>query len=211
MYCRRCGKFIDGSLSVCNECVEEMLKNEHKTSVQGKPIKEEPIEVSVVEPIKEESVQLINVEATNSVDSESVVVLSYSESKPQVVRNPVPVKPQGGSRRAGLGKAIASAVIPEVIAAVLTVAYYFCTLGLTYQVPLMVVIGVILSLAVVGGGVISIVFGAQSVKLANNLVKEGKKRPIATMICGIVGIVGGASLIFTAFMNFLKVLIVVLL
>ena len=50
-----------------------------------------------------------------------------------------------------------------------------------------------------------------AVNLGVGLAKEGKKRPIATMICGIVGIVGGASLIFTAFINFLNVLIIVLL
>ena len=194
MYCRRCGKFINGNATVCNECVEEMLKNEHSPTEEVQaPTVAEAVEV------KEETVQVINVDPFESNDGQSatVVVMTERTAQPKAVYNPTPVVEQKGSRKAGLGKAIAAAAIPEVMAAIMTVGLEIFTIGQLYSTSMAVGIGVMFLLVALAGDIVAIILGAQSVNLANSLAREGKKRPIATMICGIVGIAAGASMIFT--------------
>ena len=180
MYCRRCGKFIDGSLSVCNECVEEMLKNEQNAVSENKN------------------------EETQSSQAPAVSV-----SVPQAVVNPQPVAvvqpvcqvATCPKRRVNVGKARAiwSVVLSGVaILFLLILANEFIVYGFN-EVNYVYSYAVCVVYFVLPECIISIVFGAKSIVASNKIAKQTGQRPMATMICGIIGLAVSVYVINMAF------------
>ena len=85
--------------------------------------------------------------------------------------------PDNGDRMHGFGKALTAAILSEV--AVVSVA-----------------LGVFLILATIAMAVISLVFGIQSIKTFVADKNAGKVKPIATLVCGIAGVVAAAVALF---------------
>ena len=150
MYCKKCGKFITSDAVLCNECTEEMLKNE-----QG-----------------------------------------FTKTEQTYTAKPQTQTVQKGSSMQGFGKALAAAIIPEVAAAVGMIGFIVGVSGLPKATGIYSV-GAFVMFVSIALCVVAIVFGAKSISLANSLARDGYKRPIATMVCGIVGL---AAAILVAFM-----------
>ena len=88
----------------------------------------------------------------------------------------------------GFGKALTAAILSEV-------AVVFAYLGI-YACILSVALGVFLILATIAMAVISLVFGIQSIKTFVADKNAGKVKPIATLVCGIAGVVAAAVALF---------------
>ncbi len=96
--------------------------------------------------------------------------------------------PDNGDRMHGFGKALTAAILSEV-------AVVFAYLGV-YACILSVALGVFLILATIAMAVISLVFGIQSIKTFVADKNAGKVKPIATLVCGIAGVVAAAVALF---------------
>ena len=96
--------------------------------------------------------------------------------------------PDNGDRMHGFGKALTAAILSEV-------AVVFAYLGI-YACILSVALGVFLILATIAMAVISLVFGIQSIKTFVADKNAGKVKPIATLVCGIAGVVAAAVALF---------------
>ena len=110
---------------------------------------------------------------------------------------------QRGNIMEGFGKALAAAIIPEVAAIVGMIGFVVGASGL-HKATGIYSVGAFVMFVSIALCVVAIVFGAKSISLANGLARDGYKRPIATMICGIVGLV---SAILVAFMLALYLII----
>ena len=112
---------------------------------------------------------------------------------------PAPV----GNRKEGFGKALASTImgsvsffvfiIALVVMSVASALYissttYYGTSGYTAGM----LIGFVLLFASLGVSIVSLIFGIQSIKCFVKAKNEGRAKPVATLVCGIVGIVMSA-------------------
>ena len=88
----------------------------------------------------------------------------------------------------GFGKALTAAILSEV-------AVVFAYFGI-YACIVSVALGVFLILATIAMAVISLVFGIQSIKTFVADKNAGKVKPIATLVCGIAGVVAAAVALF---------------
>ena len=112
---------------------------------------------------------------------------------------------QKGSRMQGFGKALIAAIIPEVAVIVGIIGFLLGGVGMAEGVWMQVT-GIVLLFIAIAMCVLAIVFGAKSISLANSLARDGYKRPIATMVCGIVGL---AAAILVAFVLFIYLMMLI--
>ena len=178
MYCRRCGKFINNDASVCNECVEEMLKNEQKATVteQKEEIKEEQnTQVQTIAntatQVEPEAQVLTVVSNSTEVVPETQVVYQYA---PRVQKK----------SNVGLTRAIWSVVLS--VAAFM--AFMFIAMRLSNVDVYASSIGFSLILFAFPECILGVIFGAKSIVASNRIAKQTGVRPKATLICGIIGL-----------------------
>ena len=163
MYCRRCGKFIDGSLSVCNECVEEMLKNEQKATVTEKKQDEQKVQVLTVAS-----------DATEVAPVQQVVYQRSSAPKKENV---------------GLTRAIWSVVLPVAAFVVfMFIVMQLSNVDVTDEYYNPSCIGFSIILFAFPECILGAIFGAKSIVTSNIIAKQTGVRPKATLICGIIGL-----------------------
>ena len=110
---------------------------------------------------------------------------------------PAPAQPAPAqSGVPGLGKAITSAILG-------TVGFYFIyfalILGLELASVMSVGVVVVFMLISIALGIISLIFGIQSIKTFVREKNSGRRKPIATLILGICGLSFGALTLFVAF------------
>ena len=102
-------------------------------------------------------------------------------------------------RRAGLSTAITGCVFGAVSSFLVGIG-----MGLIEVAP---AVGIIFSLIAVVFSVLALVKGIQSIKTFINFSKQGKAKPIATLIVGIGGVVWAALDLYFIFLTFFIVLI----
>lgn len=126
-------------------------------------------------------------------------------------------KPVEGSRMDGFPKALTS-VIVSVVSFIIVLVIYVTVYSAAYMklldytgVPLtsllndteiaLIVVGYVCAL---GGVILSVVFGAMSIAKFVDSKRKGKVKPIATLVCGIVGLAVSAT---TALYMFLTIIL----
>ena len=163
MYCRRCGKFINNDASVCNECVEEMLKNEQKATVTEKKQDEQKVQVLTVVS-----------DATEVAPVQQVIYQRSSSPKKENV---------------GLTRAIWSVVLPVVAFLVfIFIAMRLSDVDVTAEYNYASSIAVSIIIFAFPECILGVIFGAKSIVTSNRIAKQTGVRPKATLICGIIGL-----------------------
>lgn len=93
-----------------------------------------------------------------------------------------PEKPvDRGSRMDGFPKALASTIVSAAVFIIMIVCFVLSAVDGSVA---FYILGIMISL---GGSIVSIIFGVKSIVTFANNAKQGKLKPIATLICGIVG------------------------
>ena len=102
-------------------------------------------------------------------------------------------------RRAGLAGAIVSAVLGVL-------GFIFAYIGLIFAgyLPIVTIVFIITAIPL---SIVALVKGISSIKLFKRHCKEGKAKPIATLIVGIGGVVWAALDLYFIFLTFFIVLI----
>ena len=107
-------------------------------------------------------------------------------------------------RRRGLGKAIVGTVFSLVSVFLLVFGCMFYAIGLEYYDEDVIFAGLFFMMTALPLSIISIVFGAKSIGAFKRNGREGKARPIATLILGIESLSSG---IIMTFMNFVYIML----
>ena len=110
----------------------------------------------------------------------------------------------------GFGRALASAILGTVASILMLVGFYIVLFALEFAVDDAGKLGlatlewsfILISVAPI---VLSIVFGIKSIKTFSINKKEGKAKPIATLILGIAGLANGAIALLLAIITFFAI------
>lgn len=115
--------------------------------------------------------------------------------RPPVVAVPV----DRDNRMYGFGKALASTIMSEsAFFALLFSFFFFLEMVVIEGGPIEVMIGFISYLAVVALIVIALILGIKSIGTYSRRSREGCAKPVATLVLGIIGVVGSALALFYA-------------
>lgn len=180
-YCRNCGKQIDASEGqLCEECRhQELVFGEYENAAQ------ETTEVTAVNEEQTFNQQNYN-QQTNGYYNQGYTN-SYTEAPKQEVK-PEPK----GNRMDGFGRALASTIVGTFAYIFGLVAYVIALAALEITDSGAVGGSIVCFLLAIAPAIIALINGIRSVKLFNERRKEGAKKPIATLVLGIVGIVSAA-------------------
>ncbi|MBQ3115969.1 MAG: hypothetical protein IJC07_02965 [Clostridia bacterium] len=169
MYCKYCGKFIETEADVCPECLAQREQASAPAEVKAEP--------TPVQAVEEPAPATVEVKAEQP-----------APAPVQAVPTPTPV-PQQNSATVGLGKAITGAALGFA-------GFIFAIVGMELSIlpPAGLILNLLFALPM---SIIGLVFGVQSIKTFKQVCKEGGRKPIATLICGIAGVVfSGNALLF---------------
>ena len=191
MFCRKCGKEIDYEASFCKECEEKFLSMKEETPI-------------------------FSIAETNNSKTEEVF---FSSPKVELKKEE---QPDRGSRSDGLKKAITSAILGEcaILLAVLLGMYsiIFLEFGMMSMMSIYNWKGIILCLFAIGllamniPAYLSLRYGIQAIKCFIRAVKEQRAKPVATLVCGIYGVVCSViTLMYTLIMVSIYMLMVLVL
>ncbi len=175
MYCKYCGKFIETDAEVCPECLAQRS--------EAQPEKKEVVEQAPAQAIEQPAPAPIEVKEEVSAPAPAPVQATPVQAVP------VAPAPQQNTATAGLGKAITGAALAFV-------GFIFAIVGM--ELSIIPEAGIILNLLfALPMSIIGLVFGVKSIKTFKQVCKEGGRKPIATLICGIAGVVfSGNALLF---------------
>ena len=115
---------------------------------------------------------------------------------------------------AGFKKALASAIMPEIAMVVMIFGYAFALVSVVGYRPVggMLVVFVILAstfmLGATACSIVSLVMGIQSISFVKQTVAAGNRRPIPTMVCGIIGTVTSASALLVSLILVLEIAVI---
>ena len=181
MYCRKCGKQIDYDSENCKEC-QEMETFFSAPEIEPKfEVREEP-RPQYTQP-------------------------QYAYTQP---RQPLP-----GNKKEGFGKALTSTILGSIGIVVALIAYV-CLLAAmdydyyydyyyydSYYYESMISVGVIFMLMSLGLAIPSLILGIKSMSCFFKQKREGKVKPVATLVLGIVGVATSALALLYASICFL--------
>lgn len=194
MYCRNCGNPVadgDNFCTVCGAKQKETIGNEQQ------------VQTASAEPFTEfqtESQQ--NVKQSLHNDNSA-----WQQAATPVYTQPAPQT----SRTMGLGKAITSAVLSMVAYIMFIIATAFVSELSLYDViymDLFVSTMIFLTFAI-GLAIPALILGIQSVKLFNQEKNAGRKKPIPTLIVGIIGLANGGIILLAAGIIFITLLLII--
>jgi len=182
MYCRNCGNFVADGDNFCTVCGAK----QKDTTVQ-----EPQIQSSSAEPFTE-------FQAENRQNAQQPIHNDNNayQQPAHVYVQPAPKT----SRTLGLGKAITSTALSIA-------AYIMFVIGMIFVGELSLYEVVYLDLFInsltfllfaIGLAIPSLVLGIQSVKLFNQEKNAGRKKPIPTLIVGLIGLADGAAILLGA-------------
>ena len=136
MYCKKCGKFIEGEGDLCESC------RQAPTYAQATVIPPEPVNNGFKKALA------------------STIVSAC---------------------------AVISVIIGYVLCSVSTIGHAAMEGGMSAATNFSTALGVFFMLAAVVGGILSLIWGIQSIKKFVELKRGGYKKPIATLVLGING------------------------
>lgn len=113
-----------------------------------------------------------------------------------------------GDRKEGFGRSLTSTIIGGITfflslisMAIISVALQEITYG--YYSGGSIVISIFLSVSCLGGAIPAMIFGIKSIRCFIVAKNDGRIKPIATLVCGIVGLVLSALTMFYVLLTFL--------
>ncbi len=157
MYCRKCGKPVEGDELYCKDCQQQDL------------FFDEPAAPKVEEPQQQPA---------------QAPVQAYQQAPQQV---------QTDDKRAGFGGALAATIMGSIAFFLSIFAMAFATIALE-EASFGYMSGMsgataFFCLAAIGLSIPSLIKGIAGIKCFIRAKREGKAKPVATLICGIVGVV----------------------
>ena len=116
------------------------------------------------------------------------------------------------ARKVGRKTALASTIVSNASIFAMLIAFFIFVMGVIFCFPshieevpstyaegiTMFVVGTILFFASIAGLVVSLVLGVKSINVYRTVVAEGKPKPIATLILGIVGLASSIEGLFVS-------------
>lgn len=185
-YCRNCGKQIDASEGqLCEECRhQELVFGEYENAPQ------ETTEVTAVNEGHTFNQQTNNQQNYNQ-QTNGYYNQGYTNSYTEAPKQEVKPEPKG-NRMDGFGRALASTIVGTFSYIFGLVAYAIALAVLENTDSSAVGGSIVCFLLAIAPAIIALINGIRSVKLFNERRKEGAKKPIATLVLGIVGIVSAA-------------------
>ncbi len=181
MYCRKCGKWIDGDAEICFDCQqnEELFKVEN----------EEP-----AQPMGQNTQQQYYNPSAQQQDWQQPYQQSGWQQPYQQQGWQQPPQPQNkGNRMEGFGLALAGAIVSEFA---IVFSYLFMVLVLAGGMG-----GFVMFPFAVGTAIFTLISGIKSLKTSKACVNAGKVKPIATFILGIINVVGAGLSFFFIFLT----------
>lgn len=181
MYCRKCGKQIDYDAPLCKEC--EQAEQDFGGQMEDAQTADTPT--------RDEQ---------------------YPMAAPAVQEDSAPAQEQPkGSRKEGLGASIASAVLGVSSFVMNVIALLFADLQMIispslhqgHPYPVIDPFAIFFLIAGVATMIPAIILGVKSMLCFFKAKREGRLKPIATLICGISGIVMSGISILYAFLTLL--------
>ena len=183
MYCRKCGKWIDGDAEMCADCQQ----NEDLFKVEN----EEPAQPTG---------QNAQYEYFFNGAQEQPAQQPWQQPAQQPWQQPV--QPQDkGSRMTGFGLALAGAIVSEFA---ILFSYLFMVMVLAGGMG-----GFVMFPFAVGTAIFTLISGIKSLNTSKACVQAGKVKPIPTFILGIINVVGAGLSFFFIFLSFMTVMALV--
>lgn len=201
-YCTNCGKEIDVTEGqLCDECRhQELVFGEYENpaaNVRQEPKNEEAQTVAQNYGGQNYNQQNYNQQSYGQQNYGGQNFNGYQgynqagqpyTGQPYMGQNVNPVKP--GSRKEGFGKALASTILGVIGFVFAMIAYFGCVVGAAEDWVLGV--GIMFMIFTCPLAIIGLVNGIRSIKVFSACKKEGKVKPIATLVLGINGVVYAA-------------------
>ena len=178
-YCRKCGKQIETNDEYCEECRNQSIYgNGGTTQQQSRDYRHEQF-------YQQQFYQQ---------------PCGRQDSRPE----------ENNGRMDGFGRALASAILGTVASILMLAGFYTVLFALEFAVDeagkiALAVSGWVYIIISVAPIVLSIVFGIKSIKTFSINKKEGKAKPIATLILGIAGLANGAIALLLAIITFFAI------
>ncbi len=214
MYCRKCGKKIDYDAPVCKECEAEETNDLFGEFTAASSEKQG------------ENLSYGEVAFAESVESQE-----ESHFKPFIA----PDSQVEGDKKEGFGKALTATImgcigmfISFIVLCVMvalveefSLAYeeWETIYGSSYAYPEevlvdggvgMLVVSIFFTLVSLGLAIPSLILGIKSIKCFSHARKEGRAKPVATLVLGIVGVVASALTLLYVLINYLLALSLVM-
>ena len=192
MYCSRCGKEIDYDARFCVECAKELAYESALAASRAaeiKAAKAAEAEAEKAEAIPEEPI-------ANQAPAYVVPV-----ARPAGSANSAPVSSDPNEAKFGLGKAIGSLVMSNV-AVFLT--YFSIFAAIASPGFAMFLLFASLPLAI-----ISLVQGIKSIKAFTSRSRAGYKKPVATLVLGIIGLATAALALLLFIIYFFMIVAII--
>lgn len=180
-YCRNCGKQIDASEGqLCEECRhQELVFGEYENAPQ------ETTEVTAVNEENNYNQQDYS-QQTNGYYNQGYANPYANAPKQEVETEPT------GNRMDGFGRALTSTIVGTYAYIFGLIAYMIALVAFENSDSGTIGGAIVCFLLAIAPAIISLINGIRSVKLFNDRRKKGAKKPIATLVLGIVGIVSAA-------------------
>ncbi len=191
-YCTNCGKEIDVTEGqLCDECRhQELVFGEYETptaDARQKP-QNEGAQNYTAQNYGGQNYNQQNYNQQNYGQQNFNGYQNYGQQPyqhPYMQQNVNPVKP--GSRKEGFGKALASTILGVIGFVFAMIAYFGFVVGAAEDS--MLGLGITFMIFTCPFAIIALVNGIRSIKVFSACKKEGKVKPIATLVLGINGVV----------------------
>lgn len=182
MYCRKCGKQIDYDSELCKECQE--------------------MEEFFSAPANEFQFE----------EKEEVQQPQQAYYQPQQPTQPLP-----GNKKEGFGKALTSTILGVLAYFLVSIAlgllmgladisyadFNYDRVAYEAACDLIQGIAIVITIIAIGLAIPSLILGIKSIKCFIKQKREGKVKPIATLILGIVGLAASGYALLFALINLL--------
>ena len=181
MYCRNCGNPVADGDNFCTVCGAK----------QNTTVQEPQVQTASAEPFTE-------FQAENRQNIQQPV---HNDNNAYIQPAPVYVQPAPqSSRTLGLGKAITSTVLSVAAYIAFVIGMIFVGELSLYEVVYLdlFINSLTFLLLAIGLAIPSVILGIQSVKLFIQEKNAGRKKPIPTLIVGIIGLANGAAILLGA-------------
>lgn len=200
MYCSRCGKEINYESRFCVDCAYEIA---HEANAAAKRAGTVTGTVKLPSSIPENKQQTVNAAPCKHLAKEAAVAEIASLPAVSVASEAEPQKCESISERnnakVGLGKAIASLIMSESTWLLFLLGTIMVSISYTYAEP---VIGGFAFLASIPLSIISFIFSVSGINLFKRRSAADCKKPVATLVLSIIGLVNSAVYLLYMFIIF---------
>ncbi len=209
-YCRKCGKQIETNDEYCEECRnQELIYGNGEATQQSQAYQPEQPYQQQYQPEQPYQQPYQQQQPYGQQFYQQPEQPYQQQPYGQPASQPEQPKENSG-RMDGFGRALASAILGTVASILMLAGFYTVLFALEFAVDeagkiALAVSGWVYIIISVAPIVLSIVFGIKSIKTFSINKKEGKAKPIATLILGIAGLANGAIALLLAIITFFAI------